>query len=121
MNISSFVIAIIIGIASNIDNIGIGLSYGARKIHVPWRSAMVIASTSLLAALIGGISGIFVSSFIGSVANFIGASILICLGVFIIAQALIQRKQEKQEEENLAKKIGVWELCIVAIAQSITI
>ncbi|GMA63787.1 manganese efflux pump [Alicyclobacillus fastidiosus] len=107
MNISSLIMAIVIGVAFNMDNIGIGLSYGSRKIHVPWKSVLVIATTSLLAALIGGISGIFVSSYIGSVANLIGGSILICLGVFIIAQALIQRKQEKQEEVNLAKKIGV--------------
>ncbi|WAH42713.1 manganese efflux pump [Alicyclobacillus fastidiosus] len=120
LHISSFVIVIVIGIASNIDNIGIGFSYGARKIHVPWRSVLVIATTSLLAALIGGISGVIVSSFIGSVANFIGGSILICLGVFIIAQALIQRKQEKKEEVKLDKKISVWELGVVTIAQSIT-
>jgi putative Mn2+ efflux pump MntP len=120
LHLQYLLMAIIIGIASNLDNIGIGLSYGTRNVQIPWRSVVVIATTSFLAALIGGISGILVSSVIGAVASFIGGSILICLGIFVITQAMIQRKRREKAEVHVANKITVWELGIIAIAQSIT-
>ncbi len=81
-------------IAPNLDNMAIGLAYGARKINVPFKSNFAIAIFSglatLLSAALGNVISNIMPSFIG---NAIGGSIVSIMGAYTIYQYFHDKKQ----------------------------
>jgi len=58
MNRSYWLTALLLSLSSNLDNVGVGVAYGIRRISVPFSSNLVIAlitGTGTLAAILAGI------------------------------------------------------------------
>ena len=81
-------------VAPNLDNMAIGLAYGARKINVPFKSNLAIAIFSglatLLSAALGNVISNIMPSFIG---NAIGGSIVSIMGAYTIYQYFHDKNQ----------------------------
>jgi putative sporulation protein YtaF len=74
-----------IGVAANLDNLGVGIAYGIRRIKIPLLSNLVIAAIAFLFTLVSGWAGAYIGLFLGQyTANFIGAVLLIGVGVWVI-------------------------------------
>lgn len=77
---------VLIGIAANIDNLGISVSYGLKSNRIPFINNILIAVISVICAYISiAIGGSLSQYFSQSVARFIGGSILIGLGIWVVA------------------------------------
>ena len=83
-------ISISIGIISNLDNLGIGISYGLQKIRIPFSSNLLIAIMSSVATAFSMIMGTFLSR-VFPFANLVGALLLIAIGLWISFGSILQR------------------------------
>ena len=76
---------LLIGIATNLDNLGVGLVYGLRRIKVPPSSNLAIALTALLFGYTSALAGTTLRHLLaGSLANLLGALLLIGMGAWIM-------------------------------------
>jgi putative sporulation protein YtaF len=83
-----------IGIAANLDNLGIGVSYSLKSTRIPFVSNLLIAVVSMVAAYLSITAGSLVSQFISlSIANFVGGFLLIFLGFKCIIESFKQEKE----------------------------
>jgi putative sporulation protein YtaF len=97
---------VFLGIAANLDNLGIGLSYGLRKIKIPFASNLVIAVLSGLAALITGFAGRLLSHVLPEyLCNTIGGSIVGAVGVWVVASGFFVKRNLKSNSTS-AKAIN---------------
>ena len=92
----------LIGIASNLDNAGVGIAYGIRKIRISWFNNFVIAFLVFI-YFISWIFGNWISLFISEfTANLIGAIVLGIIGVFILCQPFLgQRNPVGSKDGNV--------------------
>jgi putative sporulation protein YtaF len=104
MNRSYWLPALLLSLSSNLDNVGVGVVYGIRKISVPFSSNLVIAlitGTGTLAAILAGHT---IGSFLEPrVASLAGGSLLIGLGTWVVFQeshAVPQRETVARVEIN---------------------
>lgn len=74
--------ALFIGLAANLDNLGIGVSYGVQKIRIPLLSNFFIAFLSGFIVALSVLTGHILSHWVG-IANTIGAMILIVIGIWV--------------------------------------
>ncbi len=88
----------LLGIATNLDNLGVGLVYGLRRIKVPPSSNLAIALTALVFGYISALAGSALRYFLaGSLANLLGAFLLIGMGIWIM---LAQEGDSSAAPEN---------------------
>lgn len=89
---------LLIGIAANIDNLGISVSYGLKSIRIPTSSNLLIAFISIICAFISISAGsLFSNYFPHSIANFTGGFLIICLGLkFMSATPTIITNNSKE-------------------------
>lgn len=86
-------------LAPNLDNMVIGLAYGARKINVPFRSNFAIALFSGIATLLSSLLGSALANYIPSyTGNIIGGSIVGIMGLYTIIGHLIKNKKNTGNE-----------------------
>ncbi|MDR3585877.1 MAG: hypothetical protein P4L59_11220 [Desulfosporosinus sp.] len=83
-------ISISIGVIANLDNLGIGISYGLQKIRIPFFSNLLIAIMSLIATIFAMVMGTFLSK-VFPFANLIGSLLLIAIGLWISFGSLLQK------------------------------
>ena len=91
---------LLIGVAANIDNLGISVSYGLKSNKIPLFSNLVIAFISMICAFISITTGSFLSQYFSqSIANYIGGSLIIGLGVWFIitSPAFITKNSNRNE------------------------
>ncbi|MCG3087756.1 manganese efflux pump MntP family protein [Sporosarcina cyprini] len=82
---------ILIGIAANLDNLGISLSYGLRYHRIPIVYNVVISFISMLFAYFSILAGSWISGYIPmNVANILGGLVLIGLGCWFILKPVSQ-------------------------------
>ena len=67
--------ALLIGLAGNLDNLGVGVAYGARRIGVPASSNLLIALVAALGSAVLGYAG----SGLGHALNPAAASVIRCI------------------------------------------
>ncbi|WP_018751013.1 sporulation membrane protein YtaF [Paenibacillus sanguinis] len=92
---------IAIGLASNLDNAGVGLAYGVRKIHIPWYSNLAIAIISFLATLMSGIFGSWISWWIHPwVGRLLGTIVIVGVGIWVLLQPFLEKKAVPAENET---------------------
>ncbi|HEY9074210.1 MAG TPA: manganese efflux pump, partial [Desulfobaccales bacterium] len=100
---------LLLSLSSNLDNIGVGVSYGVRKINIPFTSNLLIASITscgtFLSILLGQSVYLFISP---EMAGLLGGSIIIAAGIWVILQEkILHRGQEPQEERPLVAETGL--------------
>lgn len=98
MSSYSLLAIIAIGLASNLDNAGVGIAYGVRKIRIPWYSNLAIALISFLATLISGLFGNLISTWISPwIGQLIGTIVIIGVGVWVLLQPYVEKKPVPKE------------------------
>jgi putative sporulation protein YtaF len=89
-----------IGLAANLDNLGIGISFGTRSIKIPFLSNLIICILSMVSAFLSITLGSFISSYIPhSLANISGGVLIILMGIWGIKSDLTTHLQARQEDE----------------------
>jgi putative sporulation protein YtaF len=98
---------ILIGIASNLDNAGVGIAYGVRGIRISNSANFMIAAISLLMTLLSGVAGAWLSMYISPlVSHLIGAFVIVSVGIYVLYQPFRKlKKTESQINENLIQRI----------------
>jgi len=82
--------AILLALSSNLDNIGVGASYGIRRISLPLFSNLIVAIVSTAGTIISMCMGDLVAKYIPlHVANIIGSSIIAGTGAWVILQSWV--------------------------------
>ncbi|MCC3376281.1 manganese efflux pump [Cohnella sp. REN36] len=91
---------ILIGIAANIDNLGIGVTFGARATRVPFRANLVIALLSLAATYVAMTAGMYFAELFPLYwANLLGGGVLVVLGAWGII-GIVRRKKGSVASET---------------------
>lgn len=81
---------VLMAISCNLDNIGIGIAYGARKISIPFDSNLLIALITTLGTILSAALGRTVYIVLRpDTAKYIGSAILICAGLWVVVYDLI--------------------------------
>jgi putative sporulation protein YtaF len=85
----SLLIILVLALSSNLDNVGVGLAYGTRKICLPFLSNLLIAVITSCGTLITMMLGkeLAASYLSSTLANLLGAGIIIIAGFYVLIQS----------------------------------
>ena len=76
---------ILIGIAANLDNLGIGLAYGVKQVNIPILSNAVIEIMSMIVTYVAVTAGSTVVEYISPhTANLLGSLLLCVIGIWTL-------------------------------------
>lgn len=142
---SSLFVSILIAIAANLDNLGVGIAYGVLKIKISHMVNLIIAVISFIATWLSAKAGEAISLYLSpKTAVIIGAALLCGVGIWVISQPIITAYKTNQPIVDLqifntriymgpaeilryperidldnSKDIGYWEAVLLGIALSI--
>jgi putative sporulation protein YtaF len=103
-----FLTAILLAVALSIDGFGVGLSYGIRKIKVPFFPIMLIVFCSILAMTFSILTGQLVAGFIPyHLASFLGGTILLLIGFWQLIEGLKKYKDDPVLVSIKLKTLGL--------------
>ncbi|MEA4901340.1 sporulation membrane protein YtaF [Desulfitobacterium sp.] len=92
--------AILLAIALSLDGFGVGMSYGLRRIRIPWASMLMIAFCTVAAMSSAVLFGGWFAQWIQFLSpNTLGAIILLSLGAYQLFRAFVPK--DNLEEEAL--------------------
>jgi putative Mn2+ efflux pump MntP len=107
----------LIALASNLDNLGIGISYGMRLTKIPAFSNMITTLITMLGTFISMTIGEYISRYIiDSVANMLGASVIIAIGIWTLAGTIRKYDLEHAADINHKKVISIKESFTLGVA-----
>jgi len=103
MLIGTGLTAFLIALSCNLDNVGVGISYGTRRIRLPLATNLYIALLTSAGTYLAMVLGqqvfmVFPPSF-GAV---LGGGILVVMGVWVMVQETLARRQPPPVEETRA-------------------
>jgi putative sporulation protein YtaF len=99
---------LLIAFASNLDNLGIGISFGMRLTRIPIMSNIIIAIITMMGTFISMKMGEYVTRYIPeSAANMLGAAIIIAIGIWTIAGTLRKQDLDLGANETSNNIVGV--------------
>ncbi|MEI2327606.1 manganese efflux pump [Priestia megaterium] len=110
-------------LSSSIDNFGVGISYGVRKVRIKWLSNLLIAAICFLFSMVGITFGRWILTILPGVFHVIVAVVLLTLiGIRIILLVGSQRNNGSDEldssgQENV-RYIGWIESSVLGVALS---
>nr|WP_257146548.1 manganese efflux pump [Priestia megaterium] len=110
-------------LSSSIDNFGVGISYGVRKIRIRWLSNLLIAAICFLFSMVGIMFGRWISTVLPGLFPVIIAVVLLTLiGIRIILLVVSQRNNRigelgSTDQENV-RYIGWIESSVLGVALS---
>lgn len=85
MPLSALVQVLLIGLVSNLDNLGVGIAYGARRIAVPPLPNVLMATVAFVCTVganwLGRVAGQWLPP---SVERAVGAGVLVVIGVWVL-------------------------------------
>lgn len=104
---------LLLGLAANLDNLGVGISYGFRGVRVRWLPNLAIACISLLATAVSMILGHGAAQILPiRAARDVGAAILFFVGAWVGLEAWMGQQPAPVETQRLIKiplgVAGVW-------------
>lgn len=96
-----------IGIASNLDNAGVGIAYGLRRIRIAAWANGLISAISGVATLIAGLVGHELTRYVPtSFATWLGAILIIGVGLWVATESLRQKwRQRRHRHINVVSRI----------------
>ena len=87
--------AVLFAVALSVDGFGVGITYGLRRIKIPWSSLLVICFCSGAAITLSMIFGSFLAGrFSVGLAKISGSLILILVGAGLFIQGLLNRSTD---------------------------
>ncbi|EEA04263.1 sporulation protein YtaF [Burkholderia sp. H160] len=95
---------LLIAVSSNLDNIGVGTSYGVRKINIPIASNLLIAVVTATGTFLSIILGQSVYLFISKeMAGLLGGGIIVVAGLWVVVQERVMHRvrEPRQAEPNV--------------------
>ena len=111
--------AILLAVSLSMDALGIGISYGLRRVRVATLPKVIISLISLLfTALAIGIGNVIALILPEQLAKLIGSAMLVILGVVIIVQALSERISSENKKKPTPK---TWSWTIKSLGVSIKV
>lgn len=110
-------------LSSNIDNFGVGISYGVRKVRIKWLSNLLIAAICFLFSMVGITFGRWISTILPGVFHVIVAVVLLTLiGIRIILLVGSQRNDGIDQLDSMGqvkvRSIGWIESSVLGVALS---
>lgn len=88
----NFIAAFAIGLALNMDACGTGISYGMRKIKIPFTSVLILSSMSVLSIATSITAGNLISNYISpTLGPRLGGIILLIIGLWVLVQAICEQ------------------------------
>lgn len=102
---------LILALAVSLDSLGVGITYGLRKIKIPLLSIVIISFASAMMILISMQLGVWISLVLSPlIAKWIGSFILIIIGVWAIIQVILSNKSNNnysKEKKQIPKVISI--------------
>lgn len=125
--------AILIGIAGNLDNLGVGVAYGARRIGIPALPNLFIAAVAAVGTLVMGYAGSGIGYILPpETANAAGAVCIMAVGVWVLWPRRPKQTTEtpargpiglihnpEQADEDLSGDISLMESLALSVALGI--
>lgn len=112
-----FINALILAISSSIDSLGIGITYGLKKTKLYKIGKLILFIISMITTLFSGVVGNGLKNILSTnVCEFIGSSILICMGIFIIIQT---NEKELSFDLDNSNDINYKEALLLGVALSL--
>ncbi|WDL99784.1 manganese efflux pump MntP [Alicyclobacillus sp. ALC3] len=119
--LSAFVTVNLIGIGSNFDNCGTGISYGSDKIKFPHWVNTVVNAVGFCTAVLGAYAGEVISHYLTvAEAQWAACIVLVCIGLFFWYAGYIHPLVSKEQRQMEIKKPGWKEGIILGLALSFT-
>ncbi|GMA50568.1 sporulation membrane protein YtaF [Alicyclobacillus contaminans] len=101
---ATFVTIIAIAVASNLDNAGVGIAYGVRRIAISRLANVWIALISGLATYVSGVAGDTVTRYVTPwAAAWIGGTVMLAVGAWVCSEPCRKRRQQRLEKEKTGK------------------
>lgn len=95
---SVFVTIAALALASNLDNAGVGIAYGARGITFAPMVNTVIAVTSGLATYVAGVAGTTLSHYVSPrLGAWIGGTVMLLVGVWVLSEPWRRKWEESKK------------------------
>lgn len=97
---------LLLGLAVSLDSFTVGLTYGMRKVTIPFKSLIIISTCTFLVLLLAMGIGTIIEQFISyDAAERLGGIILIGLGIWVLYQFVTSQKSnsEKQPDYKIIK------------------
>lgn len=112
---------VLLGIAGNLDNLVVGVAYGARRKRIPALANLLIAGCAFLFTIGTTWLGEYVRRYLSATsANVIGAILLIGMGIWTLLPAPGTRKTKPQQTAAEQSGVITWpESIVLGIALSI--
>lgn len=113
---SDLVTLLLLGLAVSLDSFTVGLTYGMRKITIPFKSMLIIFSCTFLLLLLAMGFGSFLELFISYEAGeTLGGIILIGIGIWVLFQFFTSQLQQTSNEIQKDIKIIEFEIKSLSI------
>ena len=113
--------AALIGVATNFDNTGVGIAYGAVKIRIPYWVNAVINAIGLIFVSVGAFAGDFMSRFLSNqVATWLSSFVLITIGLVGWYIAYAHHRIHPNRERIRLRQPGWHEAVALGFALSLT-
>jgi len=98
--------ALLYGLSSNLDNLVVGIAYGIKKIKIGIIANLIIAVVTSTGTFLSMSVGSYISKFLPhSLANYLGALVIIILGVYFVTQSIIKFLNNIKSKELALKNI----------------
>ncbi len=110
---------LLLGIATNIDNLTVGTSYGIRARNIYFRFNVLIgvlnATTTFLSMLLGNYLREYISEQVGDI---VGNGVFLVLGVITLGEFLVIRDQQPEQEPVIRGQVGWREAALLGLSLS---
>jgi putative sporulation protein YtaF len=91
--------SILLAVSSNLDNLGVAITFGLRKVQVPWAANLLIAVLTGLGTLLSMKAGGYVTSLLPPFwSNLIGSAIMVSVGFWVMFQSWGNPKEKDVKE-----------------------
>jgi putative sporulation protein YtaF len=98
--------ALLFSLSSNLDNLVIGTAYGVKKIKIGIIANLIIAVVTSIGTFLSMSVGSYISRFLpNSVANGLGAVVIVILGVYFVTQSIVKLGSNTKTKDLALKNI----------------
>lgn len=98
MSYSHFLTAILLALASNLDNVGVGIAYGMRRVRVPVASNILIAAITATGTLVSVLFGNTLGKLLSyGLASILAGGVLIGMGAWVVVREALTLYQNAHQ------------------------
>jgi putative sporulation protein YtaF len=103
MSFAHLLTAILLALASNLDNVGVGIAYGMRRVRVPLGSNLLIAAITATGTLASVMFGSTVGKLLShGLASILAGAVLIGMGAWVVVREALALYHNSRHAPNQA-------------------